>query len=397
VSGDELVEESAEDLYEDAPCGFLSSRPDGTIIRVNRTFEKLTGLARLDLVGQRRFQELLTPGGRIYHETHYAPLLQMQGSVREIAVEIVRADGSRLPALINSVLLRDPAGAPRVIRTTVFEASDRRRYEQELLRAQRDEREIAEALQRGLMAGELPRVDGLALEVAYRPGRRGTEVGGDWYDAFRMDDDGDILLLVGDVVGRGIEAAAEMGQLRSAARALAETGAGPAALLTALDRYCARHEVGKMTTIVCAYIEVASGCVRYACAGHPPPLVTLPGSDCEFLEGGRSLPMATGLPDLPPRPEAVHELEPGSSLILYTDGLVERRRVGLDVRLELLCEHAGRHAGLPPAELRDELMAALDDEGQEDDVCLVVARFGPIEGQSPSSSSRSSRPRAARG
>ena len=131
------IDETAEELYEHAPCGYLSTLPDGTIVRVNRTFLVWTGHRREDLVGKKRFQELLSPGGRIYHETHYAPLLRLQGKVREIAVEVVCADGRRLPALVNAVMHHDEAGQPRVIRTTVFEATDRQEYERELLRARR--------------------------------------------------------------------------------------------------------------------------------------------------------------------------------------------------------------------------------------------------------------------
>ncbi|HEV2853506.1 MAG TPA: ATP-binding protein [Thermoanaerobaculia bacterium] len=130
-----LLEESAEDLYENAPCGYLSALPDGTIVKVNQTFLSWTGYRREDLAGRRRFQDLLTAGGRIFHETHYAPLLRMQGAVREIAVEIVCATGGRLPALINSVLRTDAAGKPLLTRTTVFNATDRKEYERELLRA----------------------------------------------------------------------------------------------------------------------------------------------------------------------------------------------------------------------------------------------------------------------
>ncbi|HSS52961.1 MAG TPA: PAS domain-containing protein, partial [Thermoanaerobaculia bacterium] len=134
-------EESAEDLYDNAPCGYLSTLPGGIIVKVNQTFLTWTGYERHDLVGRKRFQELLSPGGRIYHETHYAPLLQMQGTVREIAVDIVCATGQRLPALINSVLRKDAAGKPALIRTTVFNATDRKEYERELLRErQRAER-----------------------------------------------------------------------------------------------------------------------------------------------------------------------------------------------------------------------------------------------------------------
>jgi len=104
------------------------------IIKVNQTFLDWTGHRREDLVGQKRFQDLLTPGGRIFHETHYAPLLRMQGTVREIAVDLVCGDGGRLPALINSVLKKDEDGNPLLTRTTVFNATDRKEYERELLR-----------------------------------------------------------------------------------------------------------------------------------------------------------------------------------------------------------------------------------------------------------------------
>jgi PAS domain S-box-containing protein len=147
----EVAEETAEELYEEAPCGYLTTRPDGTIVRVNGTFLRWTGHTREELVGRRRFQELLTAGGRIYHETHYAPLLRMQGKVREIALDIVRADGRRLPALVNATLKLDAAGEPQLVRTTVFDATDRQRYERELLAArdrERGARERADALQR---------------------------------------------------------------------------------------------------------------------------------------------------------------------------------------------------------------------------------------------------------
>ncbi|HEY9422110.1 MAG TPA: ATP-binding protein [Thermoanaerobaculia bacterium] len=130
-----LFEESAEDLYENAPCGYLSALPGGPLVKVNQTFLSWTGYRREDLVGRKRFHELLTPGGRIFHETHYAPLLRMQGTVRELALDMVCADGRRLPVLINSVLRNDDAGKPLLVRTTVFNATDRKEYERELLRA----------------------------------------------------------------------------------------------------------------------------------------------------------------------------------------------------------------------------------------------------------------------
>jgi PAS domain S-box-containing protein len=142
IHGDTLFEENVEDLYDNAPCGYLSALPGGLIVKVNQTFLSWTGYRREDLVGRRRFQDLLTAGGRIFHETHYAPLLRMQGAVREIAVDVVCADGRRLPALINSVLKNDEEGTPLLVRTTVFNATDRKEYERELLRErQRAEQE----------------------------------------------------------------------------------------------------------------------------------------------------------------------------------------------------------------------------------------------------------------
>jgi len=132
------VHEDAEALYEDAPVAYVSTQVDGTIIRANRTLEHWTGFDRAGLIDARRLQDLLAPGARIYYETHYAPLLQMQGSVNEIAVELVRADGGRLPVLLSSSLVLDPDGQPLDVRTTFVDASERRRYERELLRARLD-------------------------------------------------------------------------------------------------------------------------------------------------------------------------------------------------------------------------------------------------------------------
>jgi PAS domain S-box-containing protein len=131
-----LLEEDPADLYENAPMGYLSALPDGRIVKVNRTFCAWTGRPPGELLGV-RFQDLLTMGGRVFHETHVVPLLRMQGAVREIALDVVRADGSVLPCLMNAVEVRDDHGAPVLVRATLFEATARRRYERELLNAQR--------------------------------------------------------------------------------------------------------------------------------------------------------------------------------------------------------------------------------------------------------------------
>ncbi|MEA2143364.1 MAG: phosphoserine phosphatase RsbU/P [Solirubrobacteraceae bacterium] len=369
---DGLLEETAEDLFENAPCGYLTCAVDGTILRVNRTFERLTGHDRAALLG-RRFRDLLAPAGRIYHETHYVPLLQMQGAVREIALDIVRADGTRLPALVNAVQQRDEAGAPRLVRTTVFDATDRRAYEQELLRARRREQDIAQQLQRSLLSGALAASAALAVDVVYRPAQAGLEVGGDWYDAFWLDaEQRTAALVVGDVVGRGIGAAAAMGQLRSAIRALASTGLAPGPLLDALDGFVARHRVGRMTTVAYAQLHVASGRLRYACAGHPPPILLSPGAAPRYLWDGRSVPLDSVAID-GPRREGDDRLAPGGTLLLYTDGLVERRSQSLDVGFELLLAHAAHHDGDDLAAMLHSVVQAMDDD-HTDDLCLLGVR-----------------------
>jgi PAS domain S-box-containing protein len=130
------VAEDLEDLFENAPCGYLSMQPDGRITKANRTFETWTGHEAASLIG-RRFQDLLNIAGKIYYETHFAPLLRMQGYFNEVALDIVRRNQSRLPVLVNAVERRDEAGNLRFIRITIFNASDRRRYERELLEARR--------------------------------------------------------------------------------------------------------------------------------------------------------------------------------------------------------------------------------------------------------------------
>jgi PAS domain S-box-containing protein len=124
---------TALELFEAAPCGYLFTKPDGTIIRVNETFLRWTGYANSDLVERKRFQELLTTPCAIFYETHFAPLLRMQGFVKEITVDVVCANGANLPALVNSAIQVDAVGEPLLVRTTVFDIRERRRYERQLL------------------------------------------------------------------------------------------------------------------------------------------------------------------------------------------------------------------------------------------------------------------------
>lgn len=145
---EKLLVESLEDLYEHAPCGYVSMLPDGTFAKVNQTFLSWTGYQREELLGVRRFQDLLTVAGKIFYETHYDPLLHMQGFVNEIAFDLVARDGQHLPVLINSIQKRDASGTPLLNRITIFSASDRREYERELLRARKTAEQAADRIAR---------------------------------------------------------------------------------------------------------------------------------------------------------------------------------------------------------------------------------------------------------
>ena len=147
-TGSDGPEEDLEDLFENAPCGYVIARPDGRIAKVNRTLAAWLGRGPDEIVG-RRFQDLLNIAGKVYYETHFAPLLRMQGFFNEVALDLVGAGGRALPVLVNAVERRDAGGAVRFVRITVFNASDRRRYERELLEARRAA-EAAGAELRGL-------------------------------------------------------------------------------------------------------------------------------------------------------------------------------------------------------------------------------------------------------
>jgi serine/threonine-protein kinase RsbW len=688
-------EEDPGDLYEHAPCGYLTTLPDGTIVKVNETFLAWTGYDRTELIGQRRFRDLLSVGDKIYHETHYAPLLSMQNDVHEVAFDLVRADGERLPILVNSVLGRDPAGLPRVIRTTVINATERRGYERELLAARRaaeaserrvrvlqqivadlaaaptaaevadavvrapgpafgaaaatvwladpdrdqlaavastdsvalvpddiprassrviaevarrgdlhvigsldeaeehfpelagtmrrtgrgtvvllpltsapvddpttvevlgvlgfdftepreltdselrvvrllghqagqaldrarlyddarrretravflagitralellprlmprahmlvermvpeiaewaavrlqvgpaglvadaggpapdperlahrvaqvlldgeaqltddkgfdagcavlpliangqvfgtlalrmpperrtaaaeevflrdladraglalenarlyeQERAIARTLQRSLLAGDLPVDPRFAVETHYQAAAHDLEVGGDWFDAFLITPD-KLAVVVGDVVGRGIDAATTMGQLRSAIRALASAEAGPARLLERLDRFVDRVESARMATVAYAEIDLSTNEMVYACAGHLPPLLAEPGGSPQYLLEARSGALGSRA-GRQARIEQRRHLPSGSRLLLYTDGLIERRNRPIDAGFAVLARaYAGKRDSPLPG-----LTAALADSlaGKEhaDDVCLLCLALG---------------------
>jgi PAS domain S-box-containing protein len=182
-----------------------------------------------------------------------------------------------------------------------------------------EQRETALALQRAILGPpQLP----IGFSARYEPATRPLEVGGDWHDIMALPD-GRIAIVVGDCVGHDLGAATVMGQLRSACRALLLQDARPGPMLAAMDRFAASVPGAEFTTVFCAILDPATGQLTYSAAGHPPGIVAYPDGGTHLLESARSFPLAT-VPQIE-RGEARWTLPPRSTLLLYTDGLVERR------------------------------------------------------------------------
>jgi serine phosphatase RsbU (regulator of sigma subunit)/anti-sigma regulatory factor (Ser/Thr protein kinase) len=235
------------------------------------------------------------------------------------------------------------------------------------------ERDIAVSLQRALLPVRLPEFPGVTHAARYLAGGAGVEVGGDWY-ALIPRPGGGVGVAIGDVVGRGVRAASIMGQLRTALRAYALEFDEPSVVLRRLARFAQQLPEDQMTTCVYAAIDPEAGTLRFSNAGHPPPLVLKPDGSAEYLEGARAMPL--GVVADPAYEEATVELEPGSTVLLYTDGLVERRGESIDTGLERL-RLAVAEAPREPDALCDRLLEMLVDATLADDVALLAVRALP--------------------
>jgi serine phosphatase RsbU (regulator of sigma subunit) len=181
------------------------------------------------------------------------------------------------------------------------------------------QRSVASTLQRAMLSPQPFALADIAVAARYVPAVAELSVGGDWYDVVPLDNER-VAIAVGDIVGRGINAAAVMGQLRSALSAVARTTDSAIEAVARLDRFAHDIEGAKATTLLYGIVDPVAGTLRYTSAGHPPALIVSPNGTARFLEGGRGWPLAVADPDRP-RPEAVAELTPGSTILLYTDGL----------------------------------------------------------------------------
>jgi GAF domain-containing protein/anti-sigma regulatory factor (Ser/Thr protein kinase) len=232
------------------------------------------------------------------------------------------------------------------------------------------EHRVAETLQRSLLPSRLPQVPGLAAAARYLPGSDESAVGGDWYDVLELGG-GRVGLVMGDVVASGVSAASVMGHLRNALRAYALDGHPPALVLERLVRVVRELEGREMATLFYGVLDPAGGTLVYSNAGHPPPLVIDAEGRTRFLEDGRSVPLGALAEAL--YEQAEERIEPGSTILLYTDGLVERRDMWIAEGLERLEEAAAEPAQASGDELCDRLLSELlDGNVAHDDVALLA-------------------------
>ncbi|CAM5287043.1 PP2C family protein-serine/threonine phosphatase [Streptomyces aurantiogriseus] len=245
-------------------------------------------------------------------------------------------------------------------------------------------RDIAETLQRALLT-DLPTTPGLRLAARYMPATYGLNIGGDWYDAFRQPD-GSLITVIGDVTGHGLHAAVMMSQLRTALRAYAVDGGSPGVLLTRLHTFLHHLQPDLYATAVIARFQPGEPVLTWAAAGHPPPVLRDPDGRVRTLDAKPGAML--GIPLRQEIADHTVPLVPGSTLALYTDGLVERRAQGIDPGIERLAAALG---GFRTEELDTDLDGSaerildpmLSDSERDDDVCLLLCHIDSRTASAP--------------
>jgi PAS domain S-box-containing protein len=351
AASDELV----RNAFAAAPTGMALCDLDGLTLQVNPALERL--------VGRHTAEIARAPVTMLIHERQRDALSEHLRDVGHRGVECepfttfaVDAEGKPVPVTAGIVPVRDAHGETRQLLVHLADERDRR---------------IAQTLQRALLPERLPMVAGVSLAAHIAVGGGGTRVGGDWYDAIALPG-GRLGVVVGDVAGHGVDAAARMGELRSVARAYALEGHGPVALVERMNGYHAALGADLMTTMVFAIVDIDAQAMRFVNAGHPPPLLVHGDGTTEVLNGAGP---PLGVLDTWRYEERSAPLQAGMTALLYTDGLIERRGERLEVGLERLRAAAAR-AG-EPHETCAAVLAGVHADTADDDVTLVVVRGEP--------------------
>jgi serine phosphatase RsbU (regulator of sigma subunit) len=298
-----------------------------------------------------------------------APVFGPDGKVRlvvhrvEEVTELIRARGG-------------PGGSrTRVLEAELYtRARELQEVNERLRSAHAREREVALALQEAMLPAR-PQGEEHQIAVRYRPAVGALNVCGDWYDVVDLVGGNRIGVSVGDVVGHGLAAAGVMGQLRSALTAASRVAAGPAQALDVLGRYAHVVDGAESATAVTTFIDFDHHTITYSSAGHPPPVLVHADGRVEFLDRATDPPL-DARPAPIPRPQAEITFAGGATLVLYTDGLIERRQEDIDKGLTRLADALVRHQGTDPETLADAvLLELLPHGGATDDTALIIVRL----------------------
>lgn len=360
-------------LVESSQDAILAKTLDGYITYWNAAAGRLYGYTAEEVIG--RHVSLLAPAELQDDICALLARLRHGAKVEHFETLRVTKDGGLLDVDVTLWPTRDTAGKVVGACAIVRDISDRKRAEAELTALLEQQRHIALTLQRSLM-GTPPALPGLDTASRYRPATQGAGVGGDWFDLIPLGA-GRVGVLIGDVMGRGLEAAAVMGQLRSAAHALAKTGMQPRQLMQALDTVVTDLDVPDQL-VTCCYLVIApdAGTVTVCSAGHLPTLVVGPWDGVRVLPAPVNAPLGVG--DVLYE-QSCTDMSPGATLVLYTDGLIETPGSDIEARLAelttVLDTFFPQATGLEAA--ADRVLAELlpDVDGHNDDVTLLLAQL----------------------
>ncbi|GLW49893.1 hypothetical protein Stsp02_55540 [Streptomyces sp. NBRC 14336] len=368
-SREDLVGRYLFDAFPDNP-----NDPTATGMRnLAASLQRVAATGERDVMALQRYDVESTERPGHWEERYWspvnAPVLGPDGTVRllvhrvEDVTDLIRARGG------------PTGGRPRVMEAELYtRARELQELNDRLRQAHAREREVALALQESMLPAR-PQVRHRAVAVRYRPAVGALNVCGDWYDLVDLVGGHRIGVSVGDVVGHGLPAAGVMGQLRSALSAASRVAEGPAEALDVLGRYAHVVEGAESATAVTTFVDLDRRTIVYSSAGHPPPALLHPDGRVEFLDRATDPPL-DARPEPLRRPQAQTYYTKGATLVLYTDGLVERRQEDIDCGLARLAKSLVAHRQDDPESLADAvLLDLLPPGGATDDTALVVVRL----------------------
>ncbi|WP_030801313.1 PP2C family protein-serine/threonine phosphatase [Streptomyces sp. NRRL S-337] len=357
------------DVFPDNP-----KDPGATGMRnLRASLERVLATGLTDTMALQRYDVELPGRPGVFEERYWspvnAPVLDAEGRVRLIVHRV-----EEVTETIRAGARREDGGDLQRMTTELYaRAQELQQLNDRLRQAHARERLVVLALQEAMLPAPRP-VGHHRAAVRYRPAVGALNVCGDWYDLAELSGDR-MAVAVGDVVGHGLEAACVMGQLRSALSAATLVTPGPAQALEVLGTYARSVEGAESATAVEAFIDWTTHTIAYSSAGHPPPALLHPDGRVEFLDGATDPPLGAR-PEHVDRPEARVSFADDAVLVLYTDGLIERRREDIDVGLARLAASLTRHRGAGAETLADALLAELlPPDGATDDTALVVIRL----------------------